>query len=146
MALNTEKQIKSILYNNTEIPLVGGTTNSNIITFEYTPTDNVLTISHDVLIGAGIDTEDKFFKIIGISIFPKNGDVDWFYVSYGGALDKTQFTQSLTHHRCMQDSGALTFYNAPNNDVPYMIALQTTGVNDGTARDKTFIVTLLLSE
>lgn len=120
-------------------------TATNIITFEYTPTAKTLDISHDVLVGAGIDTEDKFFKIIGISIFPKNGDVDWFCVSYGGALNKTSFMQHLPHNHSMPNSGALSFYNL-SGALPYRIALQTTGIADNAAVNKTFVVTLLLSE
>lgn len=118
---------------------------TNIITFEYTPTTKTLDISHDVLVGAGIDTEDKFFKIIGISIFPKNGDVDWFYVSYGGALDKATFMQHLPYMHSMPQSGVLTFYNL-SGTLPYSIALQTSRADDTNAVNKTFIVTLLLSE
>lgn len=75
----------------------GGGQLQNIITFEYTPTEQTHAITHDTLVGAGIDTEDKFFSIIGISIFPKNGDVDWFVVSYGGALKANSFMQNLTY-------------------------------------------------
>lgn len=143
MSLDTTKQIKSVTYNGTDIPLTSGTTTSNIITFEYTPTDEVLTIPHDVLVGAGIDTKDKFFKIIGISIFPKNGDVDWFYVSYGGILDHTFGTSLLYHHSIKDDEFSLAFY--ASSDVPYTIALQNL-VSDQNAVNKTFIVTLLLNE
>lgn len=118
---------------------------TNVLTFEYTPTTKTLDISHDVLVGAGIDTEDKFFKIIGISIFPKNGDVDWFYVNYGGALDKASFMQHLQYIHCMPKSGVLAFYNL-SGTLPYTIALQTAGADDTNAVNKTFIVTLLLSE
>lgn len=118
---------------------------TNVLTFEYTPTTKTLDISHDVLVGAGIDTEDKFFKIIGISIFPKNGDVDWFYVNYGGALDKASFMQHLQYIHCMPKSGDLAFYNL-SGTLPYTIALQTAGADDTNAVNKTFIVTLLLSE
>jgi hypothetical protein len=118
---------------------------SNIITFEYTPTGQDLAISHDVLVGAGIDTEDKFFKIIGISIFPKNGDVDWFYVSYGGTLNKTTFMQNLTYNHKIDEGSILTFYNL-SGQLPYMIALQTPTHVDEEAINKTFIVTLLLSD
>lgn len=118
---------------------------TNIVTFEYTPTDSTLVIPHDVLVGAGIDTEDKFFKIVGISIFPKNGDVDWFYVSYGGALDRTVFSQQLKYLHSMEQSGVLTFYNL-SGSLPYQIALSTSSGDDRNAINKTFIVTLLLSE
>jgi hypothetical protein len=118
---------------------------TNVLTFEYTPTTKTLDISHDVLVGAGIDTEDKFFKIIGISIFPKNGDVDWFYLNYGGALDKASFMQHLQYIHCMPKSGDLAFYNL-SGTLPYTIALQTAGADDTNAVNKTFIVTLLLSE
>lgn len=115
----------------------------NVITFEYTPTSNTIPISHDVLVGVGIDTEDKFFKIIGISIFPKNGDVDYFYVSYGGALDKTKFSQQLKYNHSIASSGALTFYNL-SGTLPYQIALATSSNIDVV--NKTLVVTLLLSE
>lgn len=118
---------------------------NNIITFEYTPTKKTLDISHDVLVGAGIDTEDKFFKIIGISIFPKNGDVDWFCVNYGGVLNKASFIQNLPYMHSMPSSGVLAFYNL-SGALPYTIALQTSNSDDVNAVNKTFIVTLLLSE
>lgn len=123
----------------------GGKVDTNVITFEYTPTTNTLNISHDVLVRAGIDTEDKFFKIIGISMFPKNGDVDWFYVSYGGTLDKASFSQRLTYIHSMPQSGILMFYNL-SGTLPYQIALQTSSGDDRNAINKTFVVTLLLSE
>lgn len=116
----------------------------NVITFEYIPTTNKLNISHDVLVGVGIDTEDKFFKIIGISIFPKNGDVDWFYVSYGGALDKTKFNSQLKYNHSAS-TGSLTFYNLPGR-IPYQIELATANSLDANAVNKTLVVTLLLSE
>lgn len=116
---------------------------SNIITFEYTPTDRSFAITHETLVEVGIDTEDKFFKIIGISIIPKNGDIDWFYVSYGGTLDKTKPIQSLTYnHR--PSGGILGFNNIPSYGVPYAIALQTQSSDD--IANKTFVVTLLLSD
>ena len=122
----------------------GGT---NVITLEYTPVDKNLTISHDVLVGAGIDTEDKFFKIIGISIFPKNGDVDWFYVSYGGTLDKTLSMQNLIHCYTVGSAGlVLRFINLPTYGIPYSISLSTSDNYTADAVNKTLIVTLLLSE
>ena len=127
------------------VNVASSTAAANIITFEYTPTATTLDISHDVLVGVGIDTEDKFFKIIGISIFPKNGDVDWFYVSYGGALNKTSFVQQLPHMHNMPNSGTLSFYNL-SGVLPYNIAMQTTDAADNAAVNKTFVVTLLLSE
>lgn len=120
-------------------------TATNIITFEYTPTKNTFEISHDALVRAGIDTEDKFFKIIGISIFPKSGNKDWFYASYGGRLDKTKLMSKLTYAHGMPNSGALTFYNQPES-LPYMIALQAAGSGDTGIVNITFIVTLLLSK
>lgn len=125
------------------VNVASSTTSSNIITFEYTPTGQDLAISHDILVGAGIDTEDKFFKIIGISIFPKNGDVDWFYVSYGGTLDKTKFMQNLTYNHKI--GSILTFYNL-SGQLPYTIALQASTHVDEKAINKTLIVTLVLSD
>lgn len=116
---------------------------SNIITFEYAPTDRSFVIAHETLVGVGIDTEDKFFKIIGISIIPKNGDIDWFYVGYGGTLDKTEQMQSLTYNHKLS-GGNLAFYNIPSYGVPYSIGLQTQSSEN--IANKTFIITLLLSE
>lgn len=118
------------------------TTSSNIITFEYIPSDKSFTISHDTLVEEGVDTEDKFFKINGISIVPKNGDIDWFYVSYGGTLDKTKQIQNLTYNHRLS-GGNLAFYNIPSYGVPYSIGLQTQS-SDNVA-NKTFIITLVLS-
>ena len=129
------------------VNVASSTASANIVTFEYTPTEQKHSISHDVLIGAGIDTVDKFLKIIGISILPKNGDVDWFHVSYGGTLNATSVIQNLTHdYGPERSNGMLAFYNAPNYGVPHMIALQTSGDYDNNGVNKPFIVTLLLSE
>ena len=129
------------------VNVASSTAAANIVTFEYTPTERTHGISHDVLIGAGIDTVNKFIKIIGISILPKNGDVDWFRVSYGGTLNATSVIQNLTHNYAPEGSnGTLSFYNAPNYGIPYMIALQTSGDYDNNGINKPFIVTLLLSE
>lgn len=117
----------------------------NIITFEYTPTEKTHAISHDTLVEAGIDTEEKFLKIIGISILPKNGDVDWFVASYGGALNASSILQHLTHTYAQADStGSWSFYNAPT--IPYMAALQSATPYDANTINKPFIVTILLSE
>ena len=129
------------------VNVASSTASANIVTFEYTPTERTHNISHNVLIGAGIDTVDKFLKIIGISILPKNGDVDWFHVSYGGTLNATSAIQNLTHDYGPEGSnGMLAFYNAPNYGIPHMIALQTSGDYDNNGVNKPFIVTLLLSE
>ena len=120
-------------------------TATNIITFEYTPTKNTFEISHDALVRAGIDTEDKFFKIIGISIFPKSGNADWFYVSYGGTLNKTNFMSQLTYAHSIPNSGNLVFYNQ-SGSLPYMIALQAAGSGSANVVNVTFIITLLLSK
>lgn len=117
----------------------------NVITFEYTPTSNTINISHDALVGAGIDTEDKFLKIIGISVFPKNGDVDYFNVSYGGALEKNKFDQQLKYGHSIASSGVLIFYNRPGL-LPYQIALRTSIGGGVDMVNKTLVVTLLLSE
>lgn len=123
----------------------GGGQPQNIITFEYTPIGETHAIYHDTLIGAGIDTEDKFLSIIGISIFPKNGDVDWFVVSYGGALKANSFMQSLTYQHNHADTiGMWTFYNGPQ--LPYMAALRTSNKHDKDTINKPFIVTILLSK
>lgn len=113
----------------------------NIITFEYTPTEKTHAISHDTLVEAGIDTEEKFLKIIGISILPKNGDVNWFVASYGGALNASSILQHLTH---TYSTGSWSFYNAPT--IPYMAALQSATPHDANTINKPFIVTILLSE
>ena len=130
------------------VNVASSTAAANIVTFEYTPTERNHAISHDVLIGAGIDTVDKFFKIIGISILPKNGDVDWFHVSYGGTLNATSTLQNLTHDYGPEGSknSMLAFYNAPNYGLPHTIALQTSNDYDNNGVNKPFIVTLLLSE
>lgn len=114
------------------------TTASNIITFECTANSNTFSISHDILVANGIDTEDKFYKIVGISIIPKNGDVDWFCTSYGGTLNKTAFNQTLTYLH----GANLTFYNL-SGTLPYQIQLATETTNDIVG--KNFIITLVLS-
>nr|DAL27500.1 MAG TPA_asm: tail protein [Caudoviricetes sp.] len=132
--------------------LQSNATNQNIISFKKTVSDDFVSLTHDDLVSAGLDTVEKYYAVKMISMVNVRhaaGVVSSFLCM--GRTNPQAFGSAFTITRCSIggdeiDSGTqgLPYAGFSADGFPYQFQSRTRPVIQGTYVNETYIVTLYL--
>lgn len=130
----------------------GGGQPQNIISFKKTVSDDFVSLTHDDLVSAGLDTVEKYYAVKMISMVNVRhaaGVVSSFLCM--GRTNPQAFGSAFTITRCSIggdeiDSGTqgLPYAGFSSDGFPYQFQSRTRPVIQGTYVNETYIVTLYL--